>query len=122
MSEPGVASERITDCTVVYEPVGKENTGLAAGTGDLLLTTLTLSEMLSCTCLPQHFTWTTCAPGSADMVALKDVETNVVGPESREYPMLTAGRDAHVLVLAISLNGEVTCVPDVGVVTVIADA
>jgi hypothetical protein len=64
-----------------------------------------------------------CDPSDARAIALNDFWwTIVVAPLSIEYPIAETERDEQALVLATTLNGEVTWAPFAGEVTVIADA
>jgi hypothetical protein len=52
--------------------------------------------------------------------AVNEVGSMTAVPLSIEYPIDTAGNPAHVFVLAVSTNGEVSCAPLLGVETVMA--
>jgi hypothetical protein len=58
----------------------------------------------------------------AAIITLNDVGSMMADPWSSEYPIDAAATEPHVVALATSAKGEVTCVPFTGVVTVIADA
>ena len=69
---------------------------------------------------PQHFTCRTCGPGAAVTFAVKAVGSITADPLSIEYPIDTAVSPAQVFVLALTVKGDVTTAPFVGVDTVMA--
>jgi len=82
--------------------------------------TVMFSSTSSCVFLPQHFTCNTCFPADVATLAVNDVGSIIAVPLSIEYPIDTAGTPAHMLVLAVTVNGDVSCAPLVGVETVMA--
>ena len=70
--------------------------------------------------LPQHFTCSTCWPVDACAVVVNEAGSIVSPPLSIEYAIETVGTEAHVCALAVTINGEVTVAPFVGLETVMA--
>jgi len=70
--------------------------------------TVMFSSTSACAFWPQHLTCRTCTPAAAVTLALNDVGSITAVPLSIEYPIETAGTPAHVVVLALTVNGEVT--------------
>ena len=70
--------------------------------------TVMFNSTSACAFWPQHFTWSTCEPGAADTFAEKDVGSITAVPLSIEYPIETAGTPEQVVVLAETVNGEVS--------------